>query len=165
MICLYHLSKVTSRYFWHCTENVVCKLSLLVVHILKRYCTVLTSFAVPLDFSVTTGVFLLPLLSFRPTLSAPWSKFWVTPLWLPSLWCRRSCQCLLMHSCCKSITWTLMIKISSLSRLKKLWEVRKRKNLDLYSFVSFMTVQFTQGSDYNGALSIAQNAATHPGTF
>ena len=50
MICLYHLSKVTSRYFCHCTENVVCKLSLLVVHILKRYCTVLTSFAVQLDF-------------------------------------------------------------------------------------------------------------------
>ena len=50
MIYLYHLSKVTSRYFCHCTENVVCKLSLLVVHILKRYCTVLTSFAVQLDF-------------------------------------------------------------------------------------------------------------------
>ena len=164
MICLYHLSKVTSRYFCHCTEKVVCKLSLLVVHILKD----VVQFSPPLPSnltSVTTGVFLLPLLSFRPTLSAPWSKFWVTPLWLPSLWCRRSCQCLLMHSCCKSITWTLMIKISSLSRLKKLWEVRKRKNLDLYSFVSFMTVQFTQGSDYNGALSIAQNAATHRGTF
>ena len=50
MICLYHLSKVTSRYFCHCTEKVVCKLSLLVVHILKRCCTVLTSFAVQLDF-------------------------------------------------------------------------------------------------------------------
>ena len=49
MICLYHLSKVTSRYFSHCTENVVCKLCLLVVHILKRYCTVLTSFAVQCD--------------------------------------------------------------------------------------------------------------------
>ena len=31
--------------------------------------------------------------------------------------------------------------------------MRKRKNLALYSFVSFMTVQFTQGSDYNGVLS------------
>ena len=50
MICLYHLSKVTSRYVCHCTEKVVCKLSLLVVHILKRCCTVLTSFAVQLDF-------------------------------------------------------------------------------------------------------------------
>ena len=51
MICVYHLIKVTSRYFRHCTENVVYKLSLLVVHILKRYSRVLTSFAVQLDFS------------------------------------------------------------------------------------------------------------------
>ena len=36
--------------FRHCTENVVYKLSLLVVHILKRYSRVLTSFAVQLDF-------------------------------------------------------------------------------------------------------------------
>ena len=50
MVCVYHLMKVTSRYFRHCTENVVYKLSLLVVHILKRYCRVLTSFAVQLDF-------------------------------------------------------------------------------------------------------------------
>ena len=50
MICVYHLIKVTSRYFRHCTENVVYKLSLLVVHILKRYSRVLTSFAVQLDF-------------------------------------------------------------------------------------------------------------------
>ena len=50
MICLYHLLKVTSRYFRHCTENVVYELSLLIVHILKRYCRVLTSFAVQLDF-------------------------------------------------------------------------------------------------------------------
>ena len=35
----------------HCAENVVYKLSLLVVHILKRYSRVLTSFAVQLDFS------------------------------------------------------------------------------------------------------------------
>ena len=51
MVCVYHLIKVTSRYFRHCTENVVYKLSLLVVHILKRYSRVLTSFAVQLDFS------------------------------------------------------------------------------------------------------------------
>ena len=51
MICVYHLIKVTSRYFRHCTENVVYKLSLLVVHILKRYSWVLTFFAVQLDFS------------------------------------------------------------------------------------------------------------------
>ena len=51
MVCVYHLMKVTSRYFRHCTENVVYKLSLLVVHILKRYSRVLTSFAVQLDFS------------------------------------------------------------------------------------------------------------------
>ena len=50
MVCVYHLIKVTSRYFRHCTENVVYKLSLLVVHILKRYSRVLTSFAVQLDF-------------------------------------------------------------------------------------------------------------------
>ena len=50
MVCVYHLKKVTSRYFRHCTENVVYKLSLLVVHILKRYSRVLTSFAVQLDF-------------------------------------------------------------------------------------------------------------------
>ena len=50
MVCIYHLMKVTSRYFRHCTENVVYKLSLLVVHILKRYSWVLTSFAVQLDF-------------------------------------------------------------------------------------------------------------------
>ena len=50
MISLYHLLKVTPRYFRHCTENVVYELSLLVVHILKRYCRVLTSFAVQLDF-------------------------------------------------------------------------------------------------------------------
>ena len=50
MVCIYHLIKVTSRYFRHCTENVVYKLSLLVVHILKRYSRVLTSFAVQLDF-------------------------------------------------------------------------------------------------------------------
>ena len=50
MVCVYHLMKVTSRYFRHCTENVVYKLSLLVVHILKRYSRVLTSFAVQLDF-------------------------------------------------------------------------------------------------------------------
>ena len=49
MVCVYHLIKVTSRYFRHCTENVVYKLSLLVVHILKRYSRVLTSFAVQLD--------------------------------------------------------------------------------------------------------------------
>ena len=49
MICLYHLLKVTSRYFRRCTENVVYELSLLVVHISKRYCRVLTSFAVQLD--------------------------------------------------------------------------------------------------------------------
>ena len=50
MISLYHLLKVTPRYLRHCTENVVYELSLLVVHILKRYCRVLTSFAVQLDF-------------------------------------------------------------------------------------------------------------------
>ena len=50
MVGVYHLIKVTSRYFRHCTENVVYKLSLLVVHILKRYSRVLTSFAVQLDF-------------------------------------------------------------------------------------------------------------------
>ena len=50
MVCVYHLIKVTSRYFRHCTENVVYKLSLLVVHILKRYSRVLTSFAVQLEF-------------------------------------------------------------------------------------------------------------------
>ena len=33
-----------------------------------------------------------------------------------------------MHSCCKSITWTVMIKISSVSRLRKLWELRKRRS-------------------------------------
>ena len=49
MICIYHLLRVTSRYFHHCTENVVYILSLLVFHILKRYCRVLTSFAVQLD--------------------------------------------------------------------------------------------------------------------
>ena len=49
MVCLYHLLRVTSRYFRHCTENVV-KLSLLVARIFKRYCRVLTSFAVQLDF-------------------------------------------------------------------------------------------------------------------
>ena len=50
MVCVYHLLRVTSRYFRHCTENVVYELSLPVVHILKRYCRVLTSFAVQLDF-------------------------------------------------------------------------------------------------------------------
>ena len=51
MVCVYHLLRVTSRYFRHCTENVVYKSSLLVVHILKIYCRILTSFAVQLDFS------------------------------------------------------------------------------------------------------------------
>ena len=50
MISLYHLLKITPRYFRHCTENVVYELSLLVVHILNRYCRVLTSFAVQLNF-------------------------------------------------------------------------------------------------------------------
>ena len=49
MVGVYHLLKVTSRHFRHCTENVVYKLSLLVVHTLKIYCRILTS-SVQLEF-------------------------------------------------------------------------------------------------------------------
>ena len=94
------------------------------------------------------------LLSFGPTFSALWTKFLVSPLCLPSPRCRRSCRCLVMHSCCKSTTWTLMIKISSVSSLKKLWELRKKEKPEPLT-VSFHLSQSNshRGSDYGSALS------------
>ena len=132
----------------------IMKLSLLVVHIYKD--TVGFSPPLPsnLTSSLTTGVSLSLLLSFGPTFSALWTKFLVSPLCLPSPRCRRSCRCLVMHSCCKSTTWTLMIKISSVSSLKKLWELRKKEKPKPLT-VSFHLSQSNshRGSDYGSALS------------
>ena len=132
----------------------IMKLSLLVVHIYKD--TVGFSPPLPsnLTSSLTTGVSLSLLLSFGPTFSALWTKFLVSPLCLPSPRCRRSCRCLVMHSCCKSTTWTLMIKISSVSSLKKLWELRKKEKPKPLT-VSFHLSQSNsyRGSGYDSALS------------
>ena len=132
----------------------IMKLSLLVVHIYKD--TVGFSPPLPsnLTSSLTTGVSLSLLLSFGPTFSALWTEFLVSPLFLPSPGCRRSCQCLVMHSCCKSITWTFMIKISSVSSLKKLWELRKKEKPKPLT-VSFHLSQSNshRGSGYGSTLS------------
>ena len=132
----------------------IMKLSLLVVQIYKD--TVGFSPPLPsnLTSSLTTGVPLSLLLSFRPKFSTLWMEFLGLSLCLPSPRCRRSCRCLLMHSCCKSTTWTLMIKISSVSSLKKLWELRKKEKPKPLT-VSFHLSQSNshRGSGYGSALS------------
>ena len=132
----------------------IMKLSLLVVHIYKDTAGFSPPLPSNLTSSLTTGVPLSLLLSFRPKFSTLWTEFLVLSLCLPSPRCRRSCRCLVMHSCCKSTTWTLMIKISSVSSLKKLWELRKKEKPKPLT-VSFHLSQSNshRGSDYGSALS------------